>query len=622
MRSLISLVTPLYQSIPAIAVVALSVTSLNAHAEDKNTGEQEGGVVFGLWTPFAPPQNPVTEEKRVLGKILFWDEQLSSDNTISCGTCHIPAEGGVDPRIGVNPSFDGIFATPDDVTGSPGLIRADSSGHYVRDEDFDLSPRTTGRRSMTTLTAMYANNMFWDGRAQGDFIDPISGAVIASASTGLEIQSLGPILNDVEMAHQERDWPEVVAKLEDAKPLALASDIPQDMNDAILANESYPLLFEQAFGDSEITPTRIAFALATYERTLVPDQAPWDLFNAGDTNAMTADQIQGWNLYQGSQCNNCHVAPLFTTNTFVTNGIRPVEEDVGRNEVSGFNSDRGAFRMGTLRNMGIRDRFNHTGGMQTMDDVFDFYAQRNGRGPVFDNLDFRLFAPIAFSPSDENLVQDFINNALTDPRAASETFPFDRPTLHSELTPNPMILAGGDAGTSGFVPKMIAVTPPNIGNTGFKIGLDFALGGAQAWVAISSSPPVNGVVAQDELVGPIDLNGMSAGDGYGTLIYPIDDVSLDGQDLYMQWVVADSNANDGFARSDIARVSPFCSMTGSCAQVCLADLTDDGLVNFFDVSAFLGAFSSEDPIADFDGNGVFNFFDVSAFLNAFSAGCP
>ena len=62
MRSLISLVTPLYQSIPAIAVVAFSVTSLNAHAEDKNTGEQEGGVVFGLWTPFAPPQNPVTRE--------------------------------------------------------------------------------------------------------------------------------------------------------------------------------------------------------------------------------------------------------------------------------------------------------------------------------------------------------------------------------------------------------------------------------------------------------------------------------------------------------------------------------------------------------------------------------
>lgn len=55
---------------------------------------------------------------------------------------------------------------------------------------------------------------------------------------------------------------------------------------------------------------------------------------------------------------------------------------------------------------------------------------------------------------------------------------------------------------------------------------------------------------------------------------------------------------------------------------CLADLTDDGVLNFFDVSAFLSAFSSGDAIADFTKDGVFNFFDVSAFLSAFSEGCP
>ncbi|MBL4699226.1 MAG: hypothetical protein JKX70_10370 [Phycisphaerales bacterium] len=55
---------------------------------------------------------------------------------------------------------------------------------------------------------------------------------------------------------------------------------------------------------------------------------------------------------------------------------------------------------------------------------------------------------------------------------------------------------------------------------------------------------------------------------------------------------------------------------------CLADLTGDGELNFFDVSAFLGAFAQNDPIADFTGDGLFNFFDVSAFLGAFVAGCP
>ena len=55
---------------------------------------------------------------------------------------------------------------------------------------------------------------------------------------------------------------------------------------------------------------------------------------------------------------------------------------------------------------------------------------------------------------------------------------------------------------------------------------------------------------------------------------------------------------------------------------CLADLTGDGSLNFFDVSAFLTAFGTMDPIADFTGDGSFNFFDVSAFLTAFGMGCP
>jgi len=55
---------------------------------------------------------------------------------------------------------------------------------------------------------------------------------------------------------------------------------------------------------------------------------------------------------------------------------------------------------------------------------------------------------------------------------------------------------------------------------------------------------------------------------------------------------------------------------------CPADLTDDRILNFLDVSAFLDAYAANDPAADITGDGVFNFFDVSAFLKAFGAGCP
>jgi len=55
---------------------------------------------------------------------------------------------------------------------------------------------------------------------------------------------------------------------------------------------------------------------------------------------------------------------------------------------------------------------------------------------------------------------------------------------------------------------------------------------------------------------------------------------------------------------------------------CVADLNGDGVLNFFDVSAFLVAYSKMDPIADFNDDGLFNFFDVSAFLTEYNAGCP
>ncbi len=57
-------------------------------------------------------------------------------------------------------------------------------------------------------------------------------------------------------------------------------------------------------------------------------------------------------------------------------------------------------------------------------------------------------------------------------------------------------------------------------------------------------------------------------------------------------------------------------------NLCPADLNGDGVLNFFDVSAFLQGFANQDPASDFNGDGVWDFFDVSAFLQAFAAGCP
>ena len=60
----------------------------------------------------------------------------------------------------------------------------------------------------------------------------------------------------------------------------------------------------------------------------------------------------------------------------------------------------------------------------------------------------------------------------------------------------------------------------------------------------------------------------------------------------------------------------------NCPLPCDADFTGDGILNFFDVSAFLAAFTAQDPATDLSGDGVYNFFDVSAYLQLFAAGCP
>ena len=573
--------------------------------------------------PF-PAENQFSTEKSTLGKILFWDEQLSSDNTMSCGTCHIMSSGGADPRLGVNPGFDSLFGTPDDILGSPGVSLSDADDKFVKSDAFGLTPQTTGRLAQHAVMAMYADELFWDGRATSQFVDPQTGAVLIASGGALESQAVGPIVSSVEMSHESRDWDYIVEKLAAARPMALAANLTPDIAAVIEAGANYPELFEQAFGDDQITAGRIGMAIATYERTLLPDQSPFDEARNGNPNALTINQQRGLNALTNSRCNLCHVGPQFTNNAFRNVGLRPIAEDSGRFEVTGNNPDRGRFKVPSLRNVGLRDRFMHNGQLSSLNDVFDFYARRNGQQSFAQNRDPILITPIAFPGFIQTDIIDFLTNGLTDPRVANETFPFDRPMLLSEqILDNPQLVSNGIAGTNGIVPDMVSLSPPNLGNADFKIGIDGALGGAQAWVVVSANPPVDGLLIEDELLGPITLDGSGSGEGYGTMQYPIADaISLDGTIKYMQWIVADAQAPNGIAASPVAQLTLFCSMNGTCLNTCPADMTGDGELNFFDVSAFLNAFGSNDPQADFTGDGSFNFFDVSAFLVAFSAGCP
>lgn len=390
------------------------------------------GVLLGaasatVWSqplppPPVPPENPITEPKRVLGKILFWDEQLSSDDTVACGTCHRPAAGGADARMARHPGADETLFTDDDVFGSQGVVRRNADGVPVADPIFGFSPQVTRRSAPSFFGSQDASTVFWDGRAGVEFRDPETGSVVIEHIGALESQAIEPILSDVEMAREGRTWDDVRDKLISVLPLALATNLPPDVSAAIAAAPSYPDLFAAAFGDPSIGAARIAMAVATYERTLVPNQTPFDL------GAVTPAQQVGFQSFGAeSDCIICHEPPHFSAFGFANLGVRPIAEDIGRQAVTGALEDRGAFKIATLRNVGLRPRFFHNGRRMDLQAVLDFYASAEEH--FGDNVDPILPVEVSNHPE----VIDFLTNALTDPRVASETFPFDRPTLASEL---------------------------------------------------------------------------------------------------------------------------------------------------------------------------------------------
>ncbi len=605
----------------AVIASTLGLAMVSSRAVAQTTIGTPDENPAGLLPPVPePPENPITEEKRVLGKILFWDEQLSSGGTMACGTCHIPGVGGIDPREGINPGLDGLDNTADDKHGSIGVVHCDSSDLYEPIAPFGLENQITPRNAPPAIMAMYAPDIFWDGRATSQFTDPQTGQVSIVSGGALESQSVGPPLATAEMSHEGYDWDQICSRLTVARPWVMASNPPADVAAVLASNPTYPELFEAAFGPGPITAEHIAYAIATYERTLVPDQTPLDRFFDGDNNAMTPEQQMGMNIFLGSTCAICHAFPLFTDNSFRNIGVRPIVEDPGRQNFTGNPADRGKFKTPTLRNLSLRPRFMHNGMFQTIEQVFDFYAHRNGQIPFTDNLDPLIQSPIAFPPMQQSHLTDFLMNALTDPRVASETFPFDRPTLNSErAVPNPEALAGGNSGSGGIMPGIIADRPPYLGNQWFQLGVKDALGGAQAILAISTNPPVNGQITADEQVGPMILSGSGVGMGYGTARYPIAlKPSLDGQVLYMQWIIDDPQAQGGKARTPPVKVTLFCG-NGQC--FCEADFNHDGSLNTQDMIAFLNAWNAHDLLADTNRDGVINTQDVLAFLNRWTGGC-
>ncbi|MEE4246211.1 MAG: MbnH family di-heme enzyme [Kangiellaceae bacterium] len=162
-----------------------------------------------------------------------------------------------------------------------------------------------------------------------------------------------------------------------------------------IKSASYATLFEQAFPQKDITFNEINQALASFVRSLISLDAPFDRYAYdGDDSALTESQINGMNLFfsEKFECHHCHGGFNFTQSTFhekqlldrkpfhniglynVNNKNQYPEDDRGLEEITTLVKDNGRFRAPSLRNVAVSGPYMHDGSIETLEQVIEMYA--------------------------------------------------------------------------------------------------------------------------------------------------------------------------------------------------------------------------------------------------------
>jgi cytochrome c peroxidase len=310
----------------------------------------------------------------------------------------VPADNLQTPAkvaLGQKLFFDGRLSADGTVACSTchDPARAFTDGRPV---SIGIKGRAGQRNAPTILNALYNKTQFWDGRA-----------------TTLEQQAALPIVNPVEMGQPNLDA--AVARIE---------SIPD-----------YARRFRGVFGRPPNGPD-LTRAIASYERTLVSFDSPFDRFIAGDTSAIDESAKRGWELFNTrGRCNKCHALSehtrdptYFIDQDFHNIGVGIIRHDVvalavkaerlvdstsakaiddaalqtemsalGRYLVTRKEPDIASFKTPNLRNVLITAPYFHDGSQATLWDVVDHYNKGDGVQNPFLDQDIQ---PLALSERD------------------------------------------------------------------------------------------------------------------------------------------------------------------------------------------------------------------------------
>jgi cytochrome c peroxidase len=190
------------------------------------------------------------------------------------------------------------------------------------------------RNSMPLINLAWSDAFMWDG-----------------GIPSLELQVLAPLTNHVELN------------------LTISEAI-----DRLKKHPVYPSLFKKAY-NREPDDYSLFRAIAAYERTLISGNSRYDQYFYQGKDVLSESEINGMNLFFSDRlhCSSCHSGINFTNGTFQNTGLYAVYADPGRNLITGNESDKGKFKVPTLRNIELTAPYMHDGSIATLEDVLKHY---------------------------------------------------------------------------------------------------------------------------------------------------------------------------------------------------------------------------------------------------------
>lgn len=245
-----------------------------------------------------------------------------------------------------------------------GLPRAVGHGH-----------RELARNTPTILNSAYHRLQMWDGRKRS-----------------LEDQALGPIADAGEM------------------------NLPLDqMVGRLKSITGYAPYFDKAYPGEGITPATVAKAIASFERTIVSTESPFDRWRKGDDTAVSESVKRGFEVFQGkANCAACHQGFNFTDNGFHNIGVKSLAaaEAAGRYAHLPLPSQKGAFKTPTLRDVALTAPYMRNGIYRTLDEVIDHYDRG---GDAKDHLSPEV-RPLNLNAQEKRDLVEFMKSLTGTPR--------------------------------------------------------------------------------------------------------------------------------------------------------------------------------------------------------------